>query len=1010
MVASRSLCARSASWDPLSEASKSIKVQHALMRYFARMTSRCTPFGLFAGVSWATYPGKNEPRTPTGIYLQGSSAYRRHCRLDMQIIADIEARLLSDEAFRYHLSYFLNPSLCKRGSRWRYLESKSIGKARRFEWSVVEATPYLDSLLSEIDGSDIALSFNAIAETLGRIEPGADTSEIRAFVDSLITEGILLSTLHPPLTLGDPADHIRAALKDCPTSWALEAIDALQERIDMLARAPIGFGAESIEALDSQAKGLFNIVDARDPVQIDLIKPIAGLDVPPSLLSGVQNSVVALLALSPPAPRRFDSFCRAFFERYGEAEIPLLDALDPDSGIPFDDAATDDVPLIDGLPLNNNDTEPMEDASLSSPASAVLVRKFEEACRSGSRQINFTSEEIEALLESRSPSLPESFFVMVSLLQPTAVTGEFAKFCVKWAGGSTGAQLLGRFCAGDAGLTDRVKGYLEKEGQYSAREAVYAEIVYWPVGRVGNVILRPQLRSNEIPIFGRSGVPKAHQILLRELFISIRNKEIILRCPRLGKRIIPRLTCSHNVQRNSAGVYKFLANLQYQEKSLTTFRWPQAMYAASRLPRVIYGDAILSPETWYLRADRLGLLRSCSESEGFDIVQKWRSQDEWPRFIELLEGDNFLCIDLDNPVSVDCLVTELKGTLRATVREFFIPGESGFAQGPEGTFCNEIIFPFLSIHDDSAEKAKLASVRETRGPTSGEASGAHIPFGRWMYLKIYCGAGESDTVLRKHIGPLMTNLTDSKLATKWFFLRYHDRGPHLRVRVEGEQSALWGQAIVGIREVLAQISAERLARDIEIGSYEPEYDRYGGMAAISLAERVFHLDSEVAMALIAGEGFRESVLRWKWIAYRLDIFWRTAGYSEQERAVLYARSAEGYRARFGATKATKIWLDGKFRETKNSLAQLMFDGVGGDGATRTIVESQSVRLEPALRELRELAARGVLTRSLEEILRSHAHMLVNRLCVSSNTTQEYVVYEFLARLLAGRVARAESVA
>src|SRR5262245_33105060 len=60
---------------PDSEAGQ--KIERALVRYFARMAGRATPFGLFAGCSVGTVGGE------TRLAFTERARYRRHTRLDM---------------------------------------------------------------------------------------------------------------------------------------------------------------------------------------------------------------------------------------------------------------------------------------------------------------------------------------------------------------------------------------------------------------------------------------------------------------------------------------------------------------------------------------------------------------------------------------------------------------------------------------------------------------------------------------------------------------------------------------------------------------------------------------------------------------------------------------------------------------------------------------------------------------------------------------------------------------
>jgi len=58
-----------------------------------------------------------------------------------------------------------------------------------------------------------------------------------------------------------------------------------------------------------------------------------------------------------------------------------------------------------------------------------------------------------------------------------------------------------------------------------------------------------------------------------------------------------------------------------------------------------------------------------------------------------------------------------------------------------------------------------------------------------------------------------------------------------------------------------------------------------------------------------------------------------------------------------------------------------------------------------MNEMRRIHARGGLTRSLERVAHSVIHMHCNRVLRSAQRTQEFVIYEFLARLYDSELAR-----
>lgn len=52
----------------------------------------------------------------------------------------------------------------------------------------------------------------------------------------------------------------------------------------------------------------------------------------------------------------------------------------------------------------------------------------------------------------------------------------------------------------------------------------------------------------------------------------------------------------------------------------------------------------------------------------------------------------------------------------------------------------------------------------------------------WLYYKIYCGVKTSDMILLEHLKEKISDLKINDFIEKWFFIRYNDPEPHIRLR------------------------------------------------------------------------------------------------------------------------------------------------------------------------------------------------------------------------------------
>src|SRR5262249_26601097 len=143
----------------------------------------------------------------------------------------------------------------------------------------------------------------------------------------------------------------------------------------------------------------------------------------------------------------------------------------------------------------------------------LLLRKLGEALAASADVIHLQPPDLKEMAQPPSPPLPDAFAVLAAVAAASEEALTRGDFQVLLAGvtGPSGARLLGRFCHADPQLLARVAQHLQAE-EALVPDAVFAEVVHFPEGRLGNILARPGLRSYEIPYVGRASVPADRQI------------------------------------------------------------------------------------------------------------------------------------------------------------------------------------------------------------------------------------------------------------------------------------------------------------------------------------------------------------------------------------------------------------------------------------------------------------------------------------------------------------------
>lgn len=124
-----------------------------------------------------------------------------------------------------------------------------------------------------------------------------------------------------------------------------------------------------------------------------------------------------------------------------------------------------------------------------------------------------------------------------------------------------------------------------------------------------------------------------------------------------------------------------------------------------------------------------------------------------------------------------------------------------------------------------------------------------IPGDEWLYYKIYCGVKTTNLLLIEVIEPLIEHLKAVNFIENWFFVRFSDPDPHLRLRLKAKNQNYIGMIIQYFCKELKVYVVDGVIWRIELDSYVRELERYGNDTII-FAEKIFCADSELVLRLL----------------------------------------------------------------------------------------------------------------------------------------------------------------
>ncbi len=180
------------------------------------------------------------------------------------------------------------------------------------------------------------------------------------------------------------------------------------------------------------------------------------------------------------------------------------------------------------------------------------------------------------------------------------------------------------------------------------------------------------------------------------------------------------------------------------------------------------------------------------------------------------------------------------------------------------------------------------------------------------WLAAYLFYGEPwETFLIEAVQPFVAQTLASGAAEKFFFIRYWEQGPHVRLRFKAETAVLAEQVRPQLEPYFTRyflrVPSQRVepqgcrAADLQwrpnhticFVPYEPEIERYGGPVGMAIAEEQFHLSSRVVLELLSSGGWSYERALGAAIQLHLGLAWGL-GMSLAETRHFYGRISEAW--------------------------------------------------------------------------------------------------------------------
>ncbi|WP_107911611.1 lantibiotic dehydratase [Luteibacter sp. OK325] len=909
-----------------------------IQRYVRRMALRTTPFGLFAGVGvieWSESTDlklANETPFPRPVLsAELLDHVRRHCECRPEILRELCVKP--------------NPLIRTVGDRL-WLEASSIYEPGSFS---IKRIPLIDFILKTASStSPVKVTYAGLAKTF----PNLTETRFLAVISTLLEKSFLISSLYPVYASKRADEGLINELSRIP------AANSLVASIRKLRRAMCAFERETkpspkdIEHLRNLAREIAPGLSG-DAIKIDGMLAISSRRISREI-AGEAARLADLLCRINPTPVRpywYDQLVSAFIDRYGICR-----------DVPVNTVIRDHTQLIFSNADNSRVTK--RDIALMKLAAESLAR---------SKHIVHIDDALIDILSdpaSCTPNYPTSCDIAVTVCasdQAAIDRGQFRLLLSPLAGTRQACRMSGRFLSmlGDIDHQKMREVCLSDEQYLQPRGRLRAEIFYSPKRvKMQNVMEHPFGWSHHI-LLGAAERPEGSEIRVDDLYVGLRNDELALIWAQTGE--IVEISALHMLSYSEgSSLVKFLSEIGgWQSGPLGGFDWGLAEMFP-RLPRVVSGRTIIRPAQW-----RLEKWNVADATELFALMKAL----EVPSDIYVASRDRRLLLNLTNPEHISELITE---TRRLAPGETLLLHEcipdigDAWVKGPGGFHFAELTIPLRR----RPSPTKTAPTRKS-GLRCEESGRTQSLAADWVYIALYTDWHLQDWIIAQGM-EILNRLVPR--TSQYFYIRYSNPRPHLRVRVlRGARSS--DDIASTMANWADQLIENGLCNDHCFLRYEREFERFGGVKAMQLAEAIFCADTRLCVEIVASRNCGPlSVDGIDLCVISLDRLLQAMGLNESDICVWGLDPIEE-RQRLGT----------EFRKRKIILRDMLSRADSVPANVRKALDDATNAVKTIWRDYVLLQQEGGLIAELSAIRRSFAHLHVNRSLGIGKETEDTVI-------------------
>jgi len=323
----------------LGDGSKSAsQMQSSLLKYFIRLSTRPTPFGLFSGIATGKFDEISSQKS-SDIVVLPSESHSKRARPDTEWVYGLIKKIESNNNVRNKLRVrfndftFVNGDRIEKPNKTSMQHNEEAKNTRELSTSI----RYTDQV-KKIEES--CKEFRLLEDVINEVvsgNPDVSPKKIEIFFSQLLNNEFLLSELRPPLTNTDMLEYVVEILKSTEnveeTAFYIEKIEEIRKSLEEYDSSVIGKGIDIYSRATQQLKDLH---ESKNYLQVDMKTHFKNNTLDSELKFELEELVNALYKVAPTnkGSDEMAHYFELFVEKYGySSEIPVMELLDVDRGL-----------------------------------------------------------------------------------------------------------------------------------------------------------------------------------------------------------------------------------------------------------------------------------------------------------------------------------------------------------------------------------------------------------------------------------------------------------------------------------------------------------------------------------------------------------------------------------------------------------------------------------------------------------------------------------------------------